>query len=88
MNPEGGGKTYADIPSVFIESVMPIAQDADAKNVLKIMKHNPGAFFGTDLDVQLRRRKVDTILLTGVATTNGVYATALDAYNTVTKSSS
>ncbi|MDN6518115.1 MAG: isochorismatase family protein [Enterococcus sp.] len=80
LNPEGSGKTYADIPSVFTESVMPIAQDVDAKNVLKIMKHNPGAFFGTDLDVQLRRRKVDTILLTGVATTNGVYATALDAY--------
>lgn len=49
-------------------------------NVVTITKHNPGAFFGTDLDLQLRRRGIDTLILTGVATENGVYATALDAY--------
>lgn len=60
--------------------VMPIASDSEATNVIKITKHNPGAFFGTDLDLQLRRRGIDTIILGGISTSNGVYATALDAY--------
>lgn len=49
-------------------------------NTLKITKYNPSAFFGTSLDLQLRRRQIDTIILSGVATSNGVYATALDAF--------
>lgn len=60
--------------------MMPIATDQTAQNVLYITKHNPGAFFGTDLAVQLQRRGVDTIILGGVSSSNGVYATALDAY--------
>lgn len=80
LNQEGSGKAYANIPVEFSEYMMPIAEDETAENVIKITKHNPGAFFGTDLDLQLRRRGIDTIILTGVATTNGVYATALDAY--------
>lgn len=60
--------------------MMPIAHDPFAKNVLIINKQNPGAFFGTDLDLQLRRRGIDTIILTGVSSSNGVYATAFDAY--------
>ncbi|WP_288659314.1 isochorismatase family protein [uncultured Enterococcus sp.] len=50
------------------------------QNTLTITKHNPSAFFGTSLDAQLRRRKIDTLILSGVATSNGVYATALDAF--------
>ena len=80
LNKEGSGKAYGNVPADFTEFVMPIAEDEEAKNVLKVKKHNPGAFFGTDLDLQLRRRGIDTIILTGVATANGVYATALDAY--------
>lgn len=80
LNKESSGKAYANIPAEFSEYVMPIAKDETAENVIKVTKHNPGAFFGTDLDLQLRRRGIDTIILTGVATTNGVYATALDAY--------
>lgn len=79
LNPERSGG-YANLPAAFSEFVMPIATDSNAKNVIKVTKHNPGAFFGTDLDLQLRRRDIDTIILTGVATANGVYATALDAY--------
>ncbi|WP_252898603.1 isochorismatase family protein [Secundilactobacillus odoratitofui] len=30
--------------------------------------------------MQLRRRGIDTIILGGISTSNGVYATALDAY--------
>lgn len=79
LNPERSGG-YANLPATFSEFVMPIATDSSAENVIKVTKHNPGAFFGTDLDLQLRRRAIDTIILTGVATANGVYATALDAY--------
>jgi nicotinamidase-related amidase len=39
-----------------------------------------GAFHGTDLDVQLRRRGVTQIVLAGVATSIGVESTARAAY--------
>jgi nicotinamidase-related amidase len=39
-----------------------------------------GAFFGTELDLQLRRRGFDTIVLTGVATNFGVEQTAREAW--------
>lgn len=45
-----------------------------------ITKHQWGAFFGTDLDLQLRRRKIDTIVLCGIATNVGVETTAREAY--------
>jgi nicotinamidase-related amidase len=45
-----------------------------------ITKHQWGAFFGTDLDLQLRRRKIDTIVLCGIATNIGVETTAREAY--------
>ncbi|AJE40499.1 MULTISPECIES: hydrolase [Streptomyces] len=45
-----------------------------------VTKHNWGAFHGTDLDVQLRRRGVTQIVLTGVATSIGVESTARAAY--------
>ncbi|MFJ8440904.1 isochorismatase family protein [Kitasatospora griseola] len=41
-----------------------------------VTKHNWGAFHGTDLDVQLRRRGVTQIVLTGIATSLGVESTA------------
>ena len=39
-----------------------------------------GAFYGTELDLQLRRRGIDTILLAGISTNVGVESTARDAY--------
>jgi nicotinamidase-related amidase len=45
-----------------------------------ITKHQWGAFFGTDLDLQLRRRKIDTIVLCGISTNIGVETTAREAY--------
>ncbi|MEV7211518.1 isochorismatase family protein [Kitasatospora cineracea] len=47
---------------------------------LVVTKHNWGAFHGTDLDVQLRRRGVTQIVLTGVATSIGVESTARAAF--------
>ncbi len=45
-----------------------------------ITKHQWGAFYGTGLDLQLRRRGIDTIILCGIATNMGVESTARFAY--------
>jgi nicotinamidase-related amidase len=45
-----------------------------------ITKRNWGAFYGTDLELQLRRRGIDTIILTGISTNYGVESTARFAY--------
>jgi nicotinamidase-related amidase len=45
-----------------------------------ITKKQWGAFYGTDLDLQLRRRKIDTIVLCGIATNIGVESTARFAF--------
>ena len=45
-----------------------------------ILKRQWGAFYGTDLDLQLRRRGIGTIILCGIATEFGVESTARDAY--------
>jgi nicotinamidase-related amidase len=47
---------------------------------LTIVKRQWGAFHGTELDLQLRRRRIDTIVLTGVATNFGVEQTAREAW--------
>ena len=45
-----------------------------------ITKRQWGAFFGTGLDLQLRRRGIKTIVMGGIATNFGVESTARDAY--------
>ncbi len=45
-----------------------------------ITKRQWGAFYGTELDLQLRRRNIDTIVLCGISTNVGVESTARDAY--------
>ncbi len=45
-----------------------------------IAKRQWGAFYGTELDLQLRRRGVTTIVLAGVATNFGVESTAREAW--------
>jgi len=45
-----------------------------------ITKRQWGAFYGTDLDLQFRRRGITTIVLCGIATCFGVESTARDAY--------
>jgi nicotinamidase-related amidase len=47
---------------------------------LLITKRQWGAFYGTELDSQLRRRGVKTIVLGGISTNVGVESTARDAY--------
>lgn len=45
-----------------------------------ITKKQWGAFYGTELDLQLRRRGIKTIVLCGIATNYGVESTARFAY--------
>lgn len=45
-----------------------------------ITKHQWGAFYGTELDLRLRRRGITTIVLCGVSTNIGVESTARFAY--------
>ena len=45
-----------------------------------ITKKQWGAFYGTDLDLQLRRREIRTIVLCGISTNIGVESTARFAY--------
>lgn len=52
----------------------------NVKNAHVITKRQWGAFYGTDLDLQLRRRGIDTIVLCGISTGIGVDTTAREAY--------
>lgn len=47
---------------------------------IRITKHQWGAFYGTELDLQLRRRGVETIVIGGISTNFGVESTARDAF--------
>ncbi|WP_415641008.1 isochorismatase family protein [Sporolactobacillus spathodeae] len=48
---------------------------------LRLTKRQWGAFFGTELDLQLRRRGIDTIVLAGISTNRGVESTAREAFH-------
>jgi nicotinamidase-related amidase len=52
------------------------AADSD----IRIVKRQWNAFYGTELDLQLRRRGVTTIVLAGISTNIGVESTARAAY--------
>lgn len=46
-----------------------------------VTKYNVGAFYGTGLDRELRRRGVTQVFLCGISTSSGVEATARNAYD-------
>lgn len=64
--PLGGSPDFAEI----VPEMGPKTGD------VVVTKHHPCAFNGTDLDIQLRRRGVQTIVLCGISTNVGVEATA------------
>ncbi len=53
---------------------------AVADSDILIIKRQWGAFYGTDLDLQLRRRGIRTIVLGGISTNIGVESTARAAW--------
>ena len=58
----------------FVDEMKPVEGD------IVIAKKQWGAFYGTELDLQLRRRGIKTIVLCGIATNYGVESTARFAY--------
>jgi nicotinamidase-related amidase len=64
------------LPADWADLVEGLAQPGD----LRVTKHQWGAFFGTDLDVQLRRRAIKTIVVGGIATNFGVESTVEQAW--------
>ena len=52
----------------------------DADRDIVITKRQWGALYGTELDLQLRRRGIDTMVLTGFATNIAVESTARQAW--------
>src|SRR5882724_8828025 len=69
-HPEGG------VPAGFSK----LAEGLVAEGDILITKRQWGAFTGTELDLQLRRRGIRTIVLGGVATNMGVESTARQAW--------
>jgi nicotinamidase-related amidase len=65
-------------PPDFFEYIDELAVDP-SRDIL-VHKRQWGAFYGTDLDLQLRRRGVTNIVLCGISTSIGVESTARDAY--------
>ncbi|WP_406179576.1 isochorismatase family protein [Streptomyces sp. NBC_01006] len=52
------------------------AEDLVEEGDIVVVKRTIGAFYGTDLDEQLRKLGVDTVVLAGLVTTMGVESTA------------
>ena len=66
---------YAALPAGWDEFPEPLPpQD------LVITKHQWGAFYGTELELQLRRRGITTLLMCGISTNFGVESTARDGW--------
>ena len=56
------------------------ALNSDPARDILIHKRQWGAFYGTDLDLQLRRRGVTNLVMCGISTSIGVESTARDAW--------
>jgi nicotinamidase-related amidase len=63
-------KDYADI----------VPELGPKEGDILVTKKQWGAFYGTDLELQLRRRGIDTIVICGISTTHGVESTSRFAY--------
>jgi nicotinamidase-related amidase len=82
---DGGDRLQAPIdepqavrrpPAGFSEIVTDLGPE---EGDIVVTKRQWGAFYGTDLDLQLRRRGVTTMVLGGISTNFGVESTARDA---------
>jgi nicotinamidase-related amidase len=83
--PDGGDSWRHDADQAAAKGSRPTGWDqllpelgAQGRDVV-ITKRQWGAFYGTDLDLQLRRRGIDTLVMGGVATNFAVESTARDA---------
>ena len=67
-------------PGGFAPDWMDLVEGLAAPSDIRITKRQWGAFHGTELDLQLRRRGVTTIVLGDIATNMGVESTARAAH--------
>jgi nicotinamidase-related amidase len=67
-------------PGGFPEGWVELADGLAEPSDLRVTKRQWGAFYGTELDLQLRRRGVTTVVIGGVATNMGVESTARAAH--------
>jgi len=86
-SPDGGDalQVASDQPMRAVGAMPPdwsdlVAELNEQPNDIVILKRQWGGFYGTDLDLHLRRRGLTTIILCGIATEFGVESTARDAY--------
>jgi len=68
----------AVLPADFFEYAAELR--ADPQRDILVHKRQWGAFYGTDLDLQLRRRGITNVVLCGISTSIGVESTARDAW--------
>jgi nicotinamidase-related amidase len=74
---DGGPATTRSFPDGWADLVGELdRQPSD----ITVSKQQWGAFYGTGLDMELRRRGVTQIVLCGISTSIGVESTARDAY--------
>lgn len=66
------------LPPDFFEFMPELRADADRD--IFIHKRQWGAFYGTDLELHLRRRGITNIVLCGISTSIGVESTARNAW--------
>ncbi len=85
-SPDGRDRLFPDADQPMHRGAFPedwtelIPELERAEGDIVILKKQWGAFYGTDLDLQLRRRGLTTLLLCGIATEFGVESTARDAF--------
>jgi nicotinamidase-related amidase len=70
-----------DAPPLPANACELVPQAAAQEGDLIVTKKQWGAFYGTDLEQQLRRRGIRTIIFTGIATNIGVESTARAAFD-------
>ncbi len=88
----GWSGDFGDVLSMPVDEPMPRAAGGfpagwselidglAAPGDIEIVKRQWGAFYGTGLDLQLRRRGIETVVLGGIATNFGVESTARQAW--------
>jgi nicotinamidase-related amidase len=76
QNVDKPGAPPEGTPPEFSRLVSNLRENDD----IVILKHHWGAFVGTDLDLQLRRRGCHTVVIGGIVTNMGVESTARSAW--------
>jgi nicotinamidase-related amidase len=85
-SPDGRDRLHSPVDELQVRRQMPpdfaeiVPELGPRAGDIVVTKRQWGAFYGTDLDLQLRRRGIVTVVLGGIATNYGVESTARDAY--------